>query len=239
LRQLFFQAGKSILPAFCFSSIAGNFPEKMRVPRTGKSMNTRTLRGKEVPTSGKSVHALRAAIAFAVTCGMLGVALSLAAQERPDKVAGSSKGSQGAGIYFSAEARAKDVGLPIYPGARPYSDKDENQSSVKFGLWGSSFAFKLAVVKLESNDSPQKVSAFYKKALAKYGTVLDCSAASSEAEDKNENKPSHQISCENDKPKPRRNDLQGGNEGKTAYRRNPAERRGQHLPACLCRVAGL
>ena len=58
------------------------------------------------------------------------------------------KGSQGAGIYFDAEASAKDVGLPIYPGARPHRDKDENQSSGKFGLWGNSFAFKLAVEQL-------------------------------------------------------------------------------------------
>jgi hypothetical protein len=163
-------------------------------------MNTRRPRAEEVPASGKSVHVLPAAIAFAVACGLLGVALSLATQERPDKEAGSGKGSQGAGIYFNAEAGAKDVGLPVYPGARPYRDKDDNQSSAKFGLWGSSFAFKLALVKLESNDSPQKVATFYKKALAKYGAVLDCSTASSEAEDKNENKPSHQISCENDKP---------------------------------------
>src|SRR2546429_6660796 len=53
-------------------------------------------------------------------------------------------------------------------------------------LWGNSFAFKLAVVTLDSNDSPQKVATFYKKALAKYGTVLDCGASSSEAGDKNE-----------------------------------------------------
>lgn len=165
-------------------------------------MNTRTLRGEEVPVSGKSVRVLRAATAFAVACGMLGVALSLAAQERPDKEAASGKGSQGAGIYFNAEAGARDVGLPVYPGARPYRDQDENQSSAKFGLWGSTFAFKLAVVKLESNDSPQKIATFYKKALAKYGTVLDCSTASSEAGDKSENRPSHQISCANDKPSP-------------------------------------
>jgi hypothetical protein len=31
---------------------------------------------------------------------------------------------------------------------------------------------------------------------------VDCSAASSEAEDKNENKSPHQITCENDKPSP-------------------------------------
>ncbi len=163
-------------------------------------MNTRTWR--EVPDSRKSVHALARALALVVTCGMLCSALSLAAQEKPEKDSASGKGSQGAGIYFDAEASAKDVGLPIYPGARPHRDKDENQSSGKFGLWGNSFAFKLAVVKLDSNDSPQKVATFYKKALAKYGTVLDCGASSSEAGDKNESQSSNQLSCETDKPGP-------------------------------------
>src|SRR5256884_3248140 len=79
---------------------------------------------------------------------------------------------------------------------RSHRDKDENQSSGKFGLWGNSFAFKLAVVTLNSNDSPQKVATFYKKALAKYGTVLDCGASSSEAGDKNESQSSNQLSCE-------------------------------------------
>lgn len=147
-------------------------------------------------------RARRAALAFVASSGIVWVALSLAAQERPEKEAASGKGSQGAGIYFNAEANGKDVGLPIYPGARPRRDKDEEQSSAKFGLWGSSFAFKLAVVKLESKDSPQKVAAFYKKALAKYGTVLDCASPTSEAEGKGESKSSNQITCESDKPSP-------------------------------------
>src|SRR5206468_5198315 len=84
-------------------------------------MNTRTWR--EVPDSRKSVHALARALALVVTCGMLCSALSLAAQEKPDKDSASGKGSQGAGIYFDAEASAKDVGLPIYPGARPHRDR--------------------------------------------------------------------------------------------------------------------
>ena len=176
-------------------------------------MNIRALGCEGVLDSGKCIQAFPAAIAFAVTCGMLCVALSLAAQERPDKESGS-KGSQGAGIYFNAEASAKDVGLPLYPGARPYREKDENQSSAKFGLWGSSFAFKLAVVKLESNDSPQRVAAFYKKALAKYGAVLDCGASSSEANDKNESKSSNQITCETDKPGPGEMTLKAGTKDK-------------------------
>ena len=161
-------------------------------------MNITTLGCDEV--AGK--RALPAVIAFAASCAMLCLASSHAAQEGPDKEAAGGKRSQSAGIYFDAEANGKDVGLPIYPRARPRRDKDENQSSAKFGLWGSSFAFKLAVVKLESEDAPQKVAAFYKKALAKYGTVLDCAAAPPEAADKSESKSSNQISCESDKPGP-------------------------------------
>lgn len=163
-------------------------------------MNTKTLCCEEVSNSGKGFRALHAAIAFAVTCGMICFASSLAAQEKPEKESGG-KGSQGAGIYFNAAADAKDVGLPIYPGARPHKDKDSENPSAKFGLWGSSFAFKLAVVKLESNDSPQKVAAFYKKALAKYGAVLDCGAASSQTSEKDESASSKKLACEDDKPK--------------------------------------
>ena len=127
---------------------------------------------------------------------MLCVPLTLQAQEKPEKR------NQGAGIYFNAEATAKDVGLPIYPGARPHKDKEDDKPSAKFGLWASSFAFKLAVVKLESNDPPQKVAVFYKKALAKHGPVLDCSAASSQASEKDESESSKKLTCEDEKPKP-------------------------------------
>lgn len=162
-------------------------------------MNTKTLRCEDLSGSGRGVRALHVAIAFAVTCGMVCSASPLAAQEKADKESGG-KGSKGAGIYFNAEASAKDVGLPVYPGARPHKEKDNDSDSVKMGLWGGSSAFKLAVLKLESNDSPQKVAAFYKRALAKYGTVLDCGADSSKASEKGESKESNKLTCEDDKP---------------------------------------
>jgi len=151
---------------------------------------------RRLPTKG--LYQLSGATALAVACGLLCVASPLSAQDKPDKEA---SGSKGAGIYFNAEASAKDVGLPIYPGARPHKEKEDDSTSAKFGLWGSAFAFKLAVVKLESNDSPQKVAAFYKKALARYGNVLDCGEASSQGE-RNESKSSKKLTCQDDKPKP-------------------------------------
>lgn len=164
-------------------------------------MNTQGLRCKELSDSKRRFRTLQAVFAFAVSCGMVCFASPLAAQEKPENESGG-KGSKGAGIYFNAEASAKDVGLPVYPGARPHKEKGNDSDSVKMGLWGGSSAFKLAVVKLESNDSPEKVAAFYKKALAKYGNVLDCGSGSSKASEKDESKESKKLTCEDDKPDP-------------------------------------
>ena len=105
-------------------------------------------------------------------------ALPLGAQDKKDSGKNDSDTDQeGFGIVASKRAGAKDVGLPLYPGAREHKDKSEDSPAVKFGLWGGNSGFKLAVVKLESNDGPDKVAAFYRKALKKYGKVLDCTGS--------------------------------------------------------------
>jgi hypothetical protein len=88
----------------------------------------------------------------------------------------------------------------VYPGAKAHKDEKDDSPSVQMGLWGSSFGFKLAVMKMESNDAPEKIAEFYKKALAKYGTVLNCSDASQKTSSKNKTGASNQIDCEDDKP---------------------------------------
>jgi len=109
----------------------------------------------------------------------------------------------GAGAYISGDVTAKDVGLPIYPGAMPHKDKkDEDTTSTTMGLWGGSFAFKLAVMKLDSNDSPDKVAAFYQKALAKYGPVLNCTNVPSRAEGNDKGDSPKKLDCDSDKPEP-------------------------------------
>ncbi|MGD0129652.1 MAG: hypothetical protein ABSF46_30380 [Terriglobia bacterium] len=123
-------------------------------------------------------------------------ALPLGAQDKK----GSSKNDsdtdqEGFGIVASKRAGAKDVGLPLYPGAREHKDKSEDSPAVKFGLWGGNSGFKLAVVKLESNDGPDKVAAFYRKALKKYGKVLDCTGSS-----KGTVGNSDELGCEDDQP---------------------------------------
>lgn len=105
--------------------------------------------------------------------------------------------SDSAGIVVSGKATPKDVGLPSYPGAKPYKESGNDSDSARLGLWGGSFGFKLAVVKMESNDPPEKITHFYRRALEKYGDVLDCTNGRKDAEKKGD---SDALTCDHDKP---------------------------------------
>jgi hypothetical protein len=107
---------------------------------------------------------------------------------------------RGAGVTLAADVDAKDLGLPLYPGSHRHKDKDEDSPAVNLGLWGGGSGFKLAVLKMESDDSPDRVADYYKKALAKYGKVLDCSHASAADADPNERRSPKPITCEDEKP---------------------------------------
>jgi len=108
-----------------------------------------------------------------------------------------AKGSHSVGVMASDEAGAKEVGLPIYPGARPHKDKSDDTQAAQLGLWGRDSGFRLVIVKLESKDTPSKVAAFYRKALERYGKVTSCPDASAKASDKQKNK-NEDLSCDDD-----------------------------------------
>jgi len=134
-------------------------------------------------------------------CAVLGAAALISASSA--QAGGGNRGTQdkdGAGVTFSKQATAKDVGLPTYPGSRAHKDEKEDSSSVQMGLWGGAFGFKLAVMKMESNDAPEKIAEFYKKALAKYGTVLNCSDTSKAPGGKDKDESSNKLTCDDDKP---------------------------------------
>jgi len=141
----------------------------------------------------------------AVEIAMLGlaflVALPLRAQDKKDSGKSDSEMDRNSiGFIASKEANAKDVGLPLYPGAREHKDKSEDSPAVRLGLWGGNSGFKLAVLKLESNDAPEKIAAFYRKALAKYGKVLDCSDSATAAGEKKRGNSSNEPGCKDEQP---------------------------------------
>jgi|SRR5208282_1065028 len=145
---------------------------------------------------------VRAAVICAALCGVIGLAGLSASGQDKDKsgvnVTVTSKDGSEAGLVISAQATAKEAGLPLYPGARPSKEDGNGSAAANLGLWGSTFGFKLVVLKMESSDSPEKVAAFYQKALAKYGTVLNCSGGSKPQSDKDRSDTSKRLTCDDD-----------------------------------------
>src|SRR5271169_5183217 len=83
------------------------------------------------------------------------------------------------GVHVTSDSTtAADVGLPVYPGAKLSTEKGNGKDNDKsadihfgFGDW----QFRLKVVKYQTPDSQDQVLAFYKKALGRYGDVIQCS----------------------------------------------------------------
>lgn len=142
--------------------------------------------------------ALRA-IGVLLFAAFLFAALPLAARQHGISVS-ASQGDKSIGLMASAEATAKEVGLPIYPGARPHKDDSKDTPAAQLGLWGGSFGFKIVILKLESDDAPGRVADFYRKPLGKYGTVLNCADPSQGQADKDKKDSSKALDCEADRP---------------------------------------
>jgi hypothetical protein len=68
----------------------------------------------------------------------------------------------------------KNTGLNLYPGARARKDSDDESHSANVNISSSLFGVKVVAMNFESDDAPDKVLAFYRKDMGKYGKVLDC-----------------------------------------------------------------
>jgi hypothetical protein len=78
------------------------------------------------------------------------------------------------GVHVNTnQTSASDLGLPAYPGAHTISDDDKHKSAdvhMGFGDW----QLRVKAVSYGTPDSRDKVVAFYKKALGRYGDVIVC-----------------------------------------------------------------
>lgn len=75
-------------------------------------------------------------------------------------------------MHVGKDADAEKQGLPLYPGARPKQEKDNDP--LNFAILTESFGLKLMVAKYESDDPPAKIIDFYRGKLKKFGKVLEC-----------------------------------------------------------------
>ncbi len=78
------------------------------------------------------------------------------------------------GIHVNTnQTTAADLGLPVYPGAQIAQGKDHDKSvdvHMGFGEW----EMRVKVANYTTPDSQDEVTAFYKKALERFGNVITC-----------------------------------------------------------------
>jgi hypothetical protein len=79
------------------------------------------------------------------------------------------------GLHVSKNADVREVGLPVYPGARR-KEKNENgeENSANVNMSSNLFGFRVVAIEYLSDDPPEKLIAYYKDQLKKYGSVLEC-----------------------------------------------------------------
>jgi hypothetical protein len=65
-----------------------------------------------------------------------------------------------------------DTGLPVRAGARVSRDDDHDNANVN--VESGPFAVRVRVAKYEHDDTPDAVLEYYRKELARYGTVAEC-----------------------------------------------------------------
>ena len=135
-----------------------------------------------------------------VTCiRMMGVVLSLAVAACGTDEHGSTRGVQAG--FVAGGVTAADVGLPAYPGAKPYTHDDNSSDSANLDISTPLFGLKVVAVQLQSADDLEKVAAYYRQALAKYGPILECSdAANRERRTAVRAKDDDELTCDPDEP---------------------------------------
>jgi hypothetical protein len=82
------------------------------------------------------------------------------------------------GLHVNTDqTTAADLGLPVYPGAEQVKADDKHKSAdihLGFGDW----EMRVRAVSYATRDSKEQVTAFYKKALGRYGDVIVCQGKS-------------------------------------------------------------
>lgn len=103
-------------------------------------------------------------------------------------------------LHIGADADAKKVGVPLYPGAR-LKVNDDNNGQANLSLLTEEFGMKIIVANYVSNDAPEKVLNFYRDKLKKYGKVLECHSEKRGADvwaddDKKDSGKSKELKCD-------------------------------------------
>jgi len=107
------------------------------------------------------------------------------------------------GIHVSKRVDPQDVGIAVYPGATLAPQSDGNDKSANVNISGFGYGLRVVALEYESNDSPNKIIAYYQDQLKRYGDVLVCHTSSLHVNTgvKKLDENSHSLTCEGDSGK--------------------------------------
>jgi len=78
-------------------------------------------------------------------------------------------------IHVNEKPDIRETGLPLYAGARPAPKEDgEDKKNANVNISGMGFALKVVAAEFQSDDSPDKLIAFYSKELQRFGKPIEC-----------------------------------------------------------------
>jgi hypothetical protein len=81
-------------------------------------------------------------------------------------------------LHVSEQADIRDSGLSVYPGAKPApKDNGDDEKSANVNLSLPGFSLKVVAAEFTSDDTPDKLIAYYDKELQKYGKPIQCHGA--------------------------------------------------------------
>lgn len=121
------------------------------------------------------MNALRWIAAALVLCSLAGCRVSSHNHGKDNNVEiGTPFGSMH--VKTDQSANLSGLGITPYPGATPFQDhgKDQDSDAADINMSFGSFHLGVKASSYFSSDSQAKILSFYRRDLARYGTVLEC-----------------------------------------------------------------
>jgi hypothetical protein len=114
-----------------------------------------------------------------MSVAVVGMAMMIGCRVDTDRQ-GDNKNVKVATPFGGVQVKTNDamniqgIGLAVYPGAELVRKKDKDNGSADVNLSFGRFQLRVKAANYQTPDTPEKVTAFYKDALKKYGVVIEC-----------------------------------------------------------------
>src|SRR5690242_3791020 len=126
------------------------------------------------PLNDKARLALALVLAFGILLALPGCSVNVKKNGEGQEKKVDIETPLGA-LHVSKDADVRDIGLPVYPGARRKEHGEgDHDNNAHVNISSSLFGLKVVAIEYLSDDPPEKIIAFYKDQLKRYGEVLEC-----------------------------------------------------------------